>query len=1051
MCNKFFNRSLFLLLFTVLFGITAHAQYYLSGSNPYSTKWRQIGSRHYNVIYPKETDSLARQYLWLLESNYNAVNSALLIAPKKIPVVINPYTANSNGTVTWTPKRMELYTQPPANGYAQLWQEQLVLHESRHVGQLTHFTRHLYKPLSWLIGEQGPGLGIALHGARWLFEGDAVVAETALTKSGRGRNASFLEYYRAAFLNGDLRTWDRWRYGSYKQYTPNVYAFGYIVLSTQSVLARDSVISGEVINYISRYFYNPNNLNNAFLKYGTTAFNKTLDTAICTMSRIWQEELEARGTFTNPHHLLKGNEKGYYTTYTAPMVNSRNNIYCFKHSYNRGYSLVEIGQNGKERTIRQLPYSSSINEIDSNILYFTQLIQDPRWTNRVYSNLYTVDTGGKIKKLRGRGFYSTPTLKKGGTADEKKRLAVIENLVSGGNRIVILDAQIGEKSMEIAPPAGMELSSIAWGTTKLYAAIAGEEGLGIYYLHLADSDSVAGLDLATPRQVADITPRQVNGVTPWQVAVKPQHSTIRDLRCYGDSLYFVCDADGVNNIYLIENTPNSSTLSNNQTPATELTLQGTPTFRIKRLTNSRYGAQSPFIASDTLYLTELGLNGYKPVKIAMTGIADNDNSRYRVSLSADGTLNCSYRYIMAEELAKGHIANLKENGFKLYTLKDTSGSQYWETVKGLSAKRYSKPLHLLRFHSWMPVYFNADNLMSLSIDRVTDVVSPGATFYSQNTHGTAVLMLGYSYANNRHGGHAKFSYTGLYPVFEFEADINAKERKIASVSSADADKANTPGGTLVETAIRAYIPFNLSSNGWYRGLVPQIEWKFDNNKYYHFNIHTKRNDGFTYRNRVICGLRYYQMQAVPQAAIFPKWGIGASLRGESAINGHDNFGKAASAYLYGYVPGLAPLHGVRLSAGYQRQFINGKLFYLSNLISIPRGISDDIYADDLASFSIDYGIPVYIGDISLGWFAYLQRLNITPFADFGMGSRQYSNKEGKRWYNYSSVGAELLLNGYFLHIAMPVSIGVRYARNSTDNPNFNINSNHFALLFNVSF
>ena len=98
-----------------------------------------------------ETDSIAREYLWLLESNYNAVNSGLLIAPKKLPVVLNPYTVNSNGMVTWTPKRMELYTQTPVNGYAQLWQEQLALHEGRHVGQLTHFTRHFYKPLNVLL------------------------------------------------------------------------------------------------------------------------------------------------------------------------------------------------------------------------------------------------------------------------------------------------------------------------------------------------------------------------------------------------------------------------------------------------------------------------------------------------------------------------------------------------------------------------------------------------------------------------------------------------------------------------------------------------------------------------------------------------------------------------------------------------------------------------------------------------------------------------------------------------------------------------------------
>lgn len=1026
MNNKFFSKFILFLFISVSFGTTVHAQYYLSGSNPSNTKWRQISGKYYNVIYPKETDSLARVYLWLLECNRDAVNSALLISPQKIPVVINPYTATGNGMVTWTPKRMELYTRTPVNGYAQLWQEQLVLHESRHVGQLTHFTRHFYKPLSWFLGEQGPGLGIALHGARWLFEGDAVVAETALSKSGRGRTASFLEYYRAAFMDGDFRTWNRWRYGSYKDYAPNVYAFGYLILSTQYFLARDSVMNGEILNYISRYFYNPDNLNNAFLKYGTTPYNKTLKIAADTMNAIWNKELKNRGKLTSPIGLLKERaDNGYYATYSGTMADDKGNLFYSKLSYDKGYSLVKIGQNGNESTVRHLPYSGSINDIEGGRLYFTQTVKDLRWTNREYSNLYSTDETGKITKIGKRGSYLSPTLKKGNVAGERKMIAAIESLTKGGNRIAILDACTGEKIKTVEPPCGMEVSSVAWGVDRLYAAMIGGDGLGIYYLERCDSHS--------------------NGCygADWHTVVKPQHSTIRDLRCKGDSLYFVCDADGVNNIYMIDCIPDGSESVTDASHTNE--------FHIKRLTNSRYGAESPFIASDTLYFTELRLNGHKPVKIALDSIPTRDDSKYKVTLSSNGTLECNYRYLMAEELSKGAATDLNENGFEVYTLKDTASSQYWRSIKTLPDKRYSKPLHLLRFHSWMPFYFNADNLMNLSMDRVTDVISPGATLYSQNTHGTAVMMLGYSYANGHHGGHAKFSYTGLYPVLEFEADINEKDRHIASVSTSYADDTKIKEGTLIETALRAYIPFNLSSNGWSRGLVPQIEWRFDNNKYYHYNIITKTDDGLTYRNRLIYGARYYQMQAVPKAAIYPKWGIGVSLRGVSAINGNDNFGEAASGYLYGYLPGLAPLHGLRLSAGYQRQFVDGKQFFQSNLISQPRGISGDIYANDLAVFSADYGIPVQLGDLSLGWFVYLQKLDITPFVDLALGRRPYSGQAGERWHNYTSAGAELLLNGYFFHIAMPVSIGVRYAWNRTDNSRFNINSNHVALLFSVSF
>ena len=63
------------------------------------------------------------------------------------------------------------------------------------------------------------------------MEGDAVAAETALTSSGRGRSADFLEYFRVCFENGDLRDFDRWRFGSQKYYAPDYYKIGYLTVA----------------------------------------------------------------------------------------------------------------------------------------------------------------------------------------------------------------------------------------------------------------------------------------------------------------------------------------------------------------------------------------------------------------------------------------------------------------------------------------------------------------------------------------------------------------------------------------------------------------------------------------------------------------------------------------------------------------------------------------------------------------------------------------------------------------------------------------------------
>ncbi|MDR0694543.1 MAG: hypothetical protein LBF81_04500, partial [Prevotellaceae bacterium] len=122
--------SLFL-IHCLLFIAPAQAQYYNTGTEPATIQWRQIKTGKFTVIYPQGVDTLAQRYAWLFDRSYRHIAEPLRTGLSHTPVVLHPYNLNSNGVVVWAPKRMELITTPATSGYAQMWDRQLVAHETR--------------------------------------------------------------------------------------------------------------------------------------------------------------------------------------------------------------------------------------------------------------------------------------------------------------------------------------------------------------------------------------------------------------------------------------------------------------------------------------------------------------------------------------------------------------------------------------------------------------------------------------------------------------------------------------------------------------------------------------------------------------------------------------------------------------------------------------------------------------------------------------------------------------------------------------------------------
>ena len=214
----------------------ASAQFHTLGADPGGLRWSTVETPTYRLVYPRGLDSLARAYAVMMERAATPVGGTIGVRPnaayrRKMPVILHPWTAYSNGMVTWTPRRVDLLTVPDAFPDEQTpWVQQLAIHESRHISQMQAGASKPFRWLNVLTGQLTPGALAGVYGGPAFFEGDAVVTETALSASGRGRTAGFLEYYRVSFAAGDTRDFWRWRYGSQRWYTPDYYRAGYVAV-----------------------------------------------------------------------------------------------------------------------------------------------------------------------------------------------------------------------------------------------------------------------------------------------------------------------------------------------------------------------------------------------------------------------------------------------------------------------------------------------------------------------------------------------------------------------------------------------------------------------------------------------------------------------------------------------------------------------------------------------------------------------------------------------------------------------------------------------------
>ena len=403
------------IILTFFLGWNAFSQYYSTGQDPASIRWRQIKTEKYQLIFPAPFEKKAQYLANVMDLVVSGEISSLKAQVPRIPVILHTQSAISNGLTVWAPKRIELYPCPPQQTYAEEWLEQLAIHEYRHAVQISSINKGFSKAMGYVFGEQITGGILGLFVPSWFLEGDATVAETALSNTGRGRSALFESTLRAQVVEKGIYSYDKVTLGSYKTFTPDAYQLGYFLVgqvrNKYGIQAWD-----EAINRVAKYPFMVVPFNSGIRK--TTGKWKTqiYKEALMELDSAWKRQLHATN---HPayHHITKRNPKNY-TEYSHPIMINDTTILADKSSMDDITRFVLIDRKtGHEKKLLTPGYHvGGTTSVGGNYLAWSELEPDHRWQNRDYAEIriYNFLTG-KQEELTSQSRYFAPIISHDGS------------------------------------------------------------------------------------------------------------------------------------------------------------------------------------------------------------------------------------------------------------------------------------------------------------------------------------------------------------------------------------------------------------------------------------------------------------------------------------------------------------------------------------------------------------------------------------------------------------------------------------------------------------
>lgn len=407
-----------------------NGQLYNLGQNPSRTKWSQIKTDDFQLIFPNDFEDKAKELANLLVYANNKSRLTLKTKPKKISIILQNNTTIDNGFVTLAPKRSEFFATPSQENEGVDWLKKLAVHEYRHIIQFEKYEEGVGRVLKLIFGEQGMGALIVMTTPLWMIEGDAVIVETDHTERGRGDYGPFLREFKAQIIELDSLSYEKASFGSFKNNITDYYKLGYFlsdfVKNEYGIQVWDSLMHRVVRNPFPPYPFSYH------LKRITGKSTNELygDLIASTRKKLENE----RGFYDTSTKELLSSKYDDYVSFENPIYVNDSLLIASRKSFDHPLKFVAI-VDGKEKVLH-VPGNFDQNSLNFNgsTLIWAEKRKHPRWDYLDYSEIILLDLSKKKRtRLKRKTRWFAPTFSPNGD-----KIAAVEYAKDNSPSIVIL-------------------------------------------------------------------------------------------------------------------------------------------------------------------------------------------------------------------------------------------------------------------------------------------------------------------------------------------------------------------------------------------------------------------------------------------------------------------------------------------------------------------------------------------------------------------------------------------------------------------------------------
>ena len=437
-----FRFSVYAFFITWINTYTLQAQQF--GGNPPSIKWQQVNTGTAKVIFPKGLDSIAKEVAGIVQQISGPTLYSIGPKLRKVSIVLQQEPTNSNGYVALGPFRSEFYLTPLQNSFSLgslPWHEQLAVHEFRHVQQINNYNVGLSKLFRVIFGEEGQALANALVLPDWFDEGDAVFNETLVTGQGRGRLPFFFNDYRSLWLGGKNYSWMKLRNGSLRDFIPDRYKLGYMLVAYGRQKFGDEFwknVTHDAASYQGLFYP----LQKAIKKYTGDDYRAFRNNAM----NYFRSQLDGANKPLPPEAKLS---KGHFLADEEyPAFINDSTVLFMKSSYKQLPAFtIRSGTNEKRVRVKDVTLDEHFSYRKGNIVYASSR-PDLRWGWKSYNDIKLLDVQtGRQRSVTSHTRYFSPDISEDGAT-----ITAVKVDPSGASFLHFIDAGNGLLITAIANP-----------------------------------------------------------------------------------------------------------------------------------------------------------------------------------------------------------------------------------------------------------------------------------------------------------------------------------------------------------------------------------------------------------------------------------------------------------------------------------------------------------------------------------------------------------------------------------------------------------------------